>query len=979
MQLTKLPSPILLFAAASVLGFGFASTPVQAAVPSWDNLTTIFYDPTQDGAEYDYYGKTIGNYMEEAASELKSNLEQVSGKTFTIDTSEPPSQGIYLRVDPNNVELVSKNEEAFKLFTDESGIHITGKTPIAVRHGAYTLLERLGYRWFFKNPVWFVKPSSLFNLTLNEVQEPTFEYRKLFYWEPRLDDQQKLGEWEKANKMPGPKFVFTRHSYPGIISDADRLEHPEWECGSGGQGPPQIDVTNPDVLQRGIDFARNELIKHPEWLAVSIEPADGNNWGGCPFAGSSQEITNAVFNFTNEIAKAIKDEFPDRYVSTLSYSVHSLLPDIEQFEDNVMVIVATNFSALPVHNRLEYFAERGAVVGIYDYTDLNGKDMQQYIDNVRLLKQFGGQVHINEGGGYWGERGIIEYILSKLKWDPNSDVEGIKQDFYDKAFGPASATMKRFFERHDGQSYGKRRVLALSFNDLAQAEAEATGHPEIIERIRHLQYYLRYQWQTQYDGEPYNLSDPNEEQQWADFLCSLTSTNVLWNIQFSYQYGGFSSYWDQCLASDWRNLPPPPPTAAQAQQWMNEALTAFADEQLIDIWPVIVDKNDLVPLNVLGYPELPILNGLGRNNYYVKIDQQKINNDSTFDITVEFFGSGETPHVMWYDPDSILLVDIYGDIIPPTNEQTQLQLPLTKPGVYRLRFFTHWCCSGTFKFLGFDVPVSADTSDFYYLYDSDAGYMYVPENIPAFAAYSGNGIIKLTAPDGEIITQNGKGEKIIENPKPGIWTVAFSSVWRSSYEIYGIPPLLWPDAENLLVPASSLPLSLPPSSFSVTSLNSHYLFQEEDNTFEVAGSFDTSLTYTLKFSQAGVEKKDISVTPTDTTTLRTTVQAADLSSLSPGLYDMVVERSTDNTTKTYATQIAITKRGDLWSSSATDSSLQKRDGKIDLYDVSRMLSKWGSTQAADLQDADISSGPNNISQNKIDLYDANLMMRNWTG
>ena len=93
---------------------------------------------------------------------------------------------------------------------------------------------------------------------------------------------------------------------------------------------------------------------------------------------------------------------------------------------------------------------------------------------------------------------------------------------------------------------------------------------------------------------------------------------------------------------------------------------------------------------------------------------------------------------------------------------------------------------------------------------------------------------------------------------------------------------------------------------------------------------------------------------------------------------MVVERSTDSETKTYLTKIAITKRGDLWSSSAIDSSRQKRDGKIDSYDVSRLLTKWNSASAADLTEHDI-SGPARTPDGKIDIWDANVLMRNWTG
>lgn len=54
------------------------------------------------------------------------------------------------------------------------------------------------------------------------------------------------------------------------------------------------------------------------------------------------------------------------------------------------------------------------------------------------------------------------------------------------------------------------------------------------------------------------------------------------------------------------------------------------------------------------------------------------------------------------------------------------------------------------------------------------------------------------------------------------------------------------------------------------------------------------------------------------------------------------------------------------------------DGKIDIRDIAKLLSKWGSKDPQDLLDADISVGPGNVSQGEIDIYDANRLMANWT-
>lgn len=109
-----------------------------------------------------------------------------------------------------------------------------------------------------------------------------------------------------------------------------------------------------------------------------------------------------------------------------------------------------------------------------------------------------------------------------------------------------------------------------------------------------------------------------------------------------------------------------------------------------------------------------------------------------------------------------------------------------------------------------------------------------------------------------------------------------------------------------------------------------------------------------------------------------TIPLASLSSLSLGFYDPQLVRVSDNITTTSSKSILITKLGDLWAPGVTESSEQKRDGKIDIFDFSRLLTKRDSVVPADLAEADINAGPNSISQGKIDIYDANKLMANWT-
>lgn len=123
----------------SSVGSPINTANAEAGFPGWDSISIIYYDPGQEDAK--------NNFVEQAANDLKEELEKVSGTTFNIETATRPATGIFISVDPNLPEFESRNHEAFKLLTDSNGVHITGKSPVAARHGTYAFLETLGYRY----------------------------------------------------------------------------------------------------------------------------------------------------------------------------------------------------------------------------------------------------------------------------------------------------------------------------------------------------------------------------------------------------------------------------------------------------------------------------------------------------------------------------------------------------------------------------------------------------------------------------------------------------------------------------------------------------------------------------------------------------------------------------------------------------------------------------------------------------------------
>lgn len=168
----------------------------------------------------------------------------------------------------------------------------------------------------------------------------------------------------------------------------------------------------------------------------------------------------------------------------------------------------------------------------------------------------------------------------------------------------------------------------------------------------------------------------------------------------------------------------------------------------------------------------------------------------------------------------------------------------------------------------------------------------------------------------------------------------------------------------------------PPSGvLSISSLNSFSFFLDQiENLILLGSNFDLAESFRFRLKEAGIVKLNIEITPVSTITLEIDLSSYDLSTLTPGFYVIELERISDGFVVTHPDRIVITKLGDIWSSGATESLNQKRDGKIDIFDVSRMLSKWNTADP----EVDINPGPNNVSVGIVDIFDANKLMANWS-
>lgn len=762
----------LSIAAASLISTTMPSNARASAWPGWSALTTLVVTSSS------------GPYLTEAAREFADHIDEVSPKDWTISDSDVEGPAIRLKVDPKEPRLQGRHEEAVWLYSDGDGIHIVGRSPLAVRHGVYIVLEKLGFRWYFKHPAWSVAPDRLGDLErLDEVHEPAFDFRLI--WHNSIDDGGWGKEglytlWRQRNRLDGARSYEVGHSYDQILRANDPSAPDSAFCPNReAVWPRQLDPRDPYVLLRATEFALARLERAPAPTAhfdeallaatVSVTPNDGRGW--CTdLAFDPRALTDAIFSLANGVARDVALVHPDRYVGVFSYNDYDYVPRIP-LEPNVLVQVSTySRHNLPLDERLKGFRESGAALGIYDYLDVPQwsldrppTDFKQLLEKIPYYRDNGVRVFTAEASDGWGARGLLYYVAGRLLWDPDADVNELLTDFYDQAFGPAAGPAKRYYERLLSGTPTTDRVLALSFADLAEAETLAANRADVLERVRHLEYYARYLWLR-------TLKDRNELD--VDGLKQLYllvhRLRSLYIVDFKAEVRaiGGSLTAAGITADEIRELEVvDPPTEAEAGAWMLEAVKTFGTSGAVAASYVDVLSGWFVAAGSFG-ANLPVFWPLSvvRANSNEKRLLVVVDGASTG--TVRPFSKGTAGAVA------------AGVLVGP-NE----------PGWFDGRAVAY-----------FFVPASAG--------DFVVGVEPVLGVRPWISVVDPGGRLVAAghcdAPKGSVC------EYAVISPTSGIWRLDYDFRGRGA-DIYllGVPPLIWHDASHLAVPysaASTTPL-----------------------------------------------------------------------------------------------------------------------------------------------------------------------------
>lgn len=530
---------------------------------------------------------------EYAAVELKQFLKEISGADFPVMSEEKIKEdqkdNLILvgcgRLCESFIfpeELTQLKEEGFLIRTVGMDLVITGNTGRGTLYGVYGFLKKyLGCRWFTPEVSHIPRRNMLEIGSIDITEAPALEYR-----EPYLLGNQDPN-WHVRNFSNGhfPKITsrlggrvkydpFVHSFYTMVPPEKYFAEHPEYYAQINGKRVgerAQLCLSNEDVFQIVLGQLRKRLDQDPDITIVSVSQNDCAGACTCEKCRKTDEEegspAGSMIRFVNRIAEALEKDYPRLRIDTLAYQYTRRPPRITRPRHNVIVrlcsieccfshplskcgkTVTVGGDQEGGHRSFtEDLEDWGKICGqlyIWDYTTNFANYLQPFPDfdvlqeNIQFLIRSHVRGIFEEGNNAEGESGglnrLSQYLLARLLWNPDIDMEVCMEEFLAGYYGMAAPWIKRWIEACQKRItpgvhmsiYDSADAVYLDetlleegdrFFDYAEAAAD---NEEILSRVRTSRLALRYVRLARL-----SVDEPDRETRIRDFFKDVKKAGI---------------------------------------------------------------------------------------------------------------------------------------------------------------------------------------------------------------------------------------------------------------------------------------------------------------------------------------------------------------------------------------------------------------------------------------------------------------------
>ncbi len=440
-----------------------------------------------------------------AVNELQTYIKKISGAELEYTTEQTENQNAIVLGIGENLYT-----DAFTLKADSDNLYISGGSSRGTLYGVYTLLEEyFGVRWF--TPTLEVVPESddvIIDAKLDRTVVPSFSIRRNSCQGTndahRARTKMNVSFWDEATAYGGAlTYVWWDVTLDRLVPDSLFAEHPEYFAlqPDGTRSTDHVCLSHPDVLSIAVENGRKAILEcETNAKHFHIGQKDNINYCHCDSCEALYEKYGTVcaptIIFTNNFADALDGEFPDFTFTFYAYNETDRPPtDLSlRCNKNVVPVLCGLHKACRSHPLPECGAMDGIenesfemlygdpkpqiaedfanwvkvadTTYIYDYT-INFLNTAQFFSNFETMQSTMKYMHdigitgyiYNCGDGHYAAfNELRNYLLCKLQWDVDCDVEYHMNDFIKAFYGEEAAP------------YIKEYI------DLQTAQTKATAH-----------------------------------------------------------------------------------------------------------------------------------------------------------------------------------------------------------------------------------------------------------------------------------------------------------------------------------------------------------------------------------------------------------------------------------------------------------------------------------------------------------------------
>ncbi len=451
-----------------------------------------------------YHEANAPSSVKRAAGELQRVVEVATGVKLPI--RQEPAMAMIALGDTDaarkaGLDVAKLSYDGYCMRTRDGNLYIAGNDTMdgqeqwsrqvsrGTESGVYVFLEEVvGARWLFPGGLGEDIPRQS-RLTIPDTDyacTPPAHFRHLAYVYERT---QVVQEWNRHNRLHQPYVVSFPHAWSDHPVPEVRRAHPEImaryadgtrQPAAGPEGAKYC-LAQPDLPKLYAAGLGASFDKDPQRWHGSLSPDDGGAFCQCPqcqarivrddrgkwggFGELGWSMTPSILDFYRNTASEVARTHPDRIVGGLIYYYYIYPPEqVTPLPANLFLDIAVlDYYGYQLYKpeRAKYFpqlipawAQFTSNLAWSDYStwmrDWYGLPLPP---GRPILKQLFGAfrsrkwLFINYTGHTdWGAGSLHNYMLSKLMWDPSTDVDQVYNEFLTRAYGPAAARhMDRFW------------------------------------------------------------------------------------------------------------------------------------------------------------------------------------------------------------------------------------------------------------------------------------------------------------------------------------------------------------------------------------------------------------------------------------------------------------------------------------------------------------------------------------------------------